>query len=310
MNTITVTLNPALDKTAAVDELRPGELHRLRDVIVDAGGKGVNVSKMIAALGGSSVATGFIGGGSGEEIAKALAAAGIAHDFVRIAGTTRTNLKVLDKDSRLTELNEPGATITPDELTALIRRVGDMAAPGTLFVFSGSIPRGVAPDIYALLIREVRARGARAYLDADGEAFRLALASAPDFIKPNRHELLEYFKADARSGLRDLAGMCRELLALGVGSMALSMGADGALFATSDEILYVPGLPVRVCSSVGAGDSLVGAMAFAASRNLPWRDAARLAVAASAGAATTAGTKPPDRELVDRLAEQVVFKPL
>lgn len=310
MNIVTVTLNPALDKTAVVDDLRPGELNRLKDVIVDAGGKGVNVSRMIAALGGASTASGFIGGGSGEEIARALTSAGIAHDFVRIGGTTRTNLKVLDRENRLTELNEPGAEISPDELATLRQRIGNMATPDTLFVFSGSVPRGVAPDIYAVLIREVRQRGARAYLDADGEAFRQALAAAPDFIKPNRHELLEYFQAGEATDLRGLAGMCRKFLGLGAGSIALSMGVDGALFIASGETLYAPGLSVPVRSSVGAGDSMVGAMAFAAARGLPWREAARLAMAASAGAVTTAGTRPPDRALVERLATQVVFETL
>ncbi|MCD8141555.1 MAG: 1-phosphofructokinase [Planctomycetaceae bacterium] len=307
MRIITVTLNPALDKTAVLDTLHPGELNRLRDVTVDAGGKGVNVSKMIAALGGESLASGFIGGGSGDEIARTLSSLGIGHDFVRIASPTRTNLKIVDQGSRLTELNEPGPSVCREELDHLRHTLQAHAGPDSLFVFSGSLPAGVGKDIYRDLIDLVRDGGATAFLDADGEAFAQAVDAGPTFIKPNRFELLQFFGADSSADMQTLIRLCRKLLDKGVGRIALSMGGDGALFVSGDDVFACPGLAVAAQSSVGAGDSMVGAVAYGTVTNLSWRDTAALAMASSAGAVTTVGTKPPSREVVDELLRRVRF---
>lgn len=310
MNIVTVTLNPALDKTASLDALEPGGLNRLRDVVVDAGGKGINVSKMIAALGATSVASGFIGGGSGEEIARTLGALHIDHDFVRIASSTRTNLKVLDQGSRLTELNEPGPVVSGREREALEEKLRGYTAAETLFVFSGSIPGGMDAGIYAELIAMVKKAGAAAFLDADGAAFARALVARPDFIKPNRFELLQHFGVSSDAGDGEVLGLCRKLLEGGVGRIALSMGEKGAMFVSPDEAFLCPGLPVEAHSSVGAGDSMVGAVAYGMALGLSWRETAALAMASSAGAVTTIGTKPPARLLVDSLLKKVAFTPL
>jgi len=299
---ITVTLNPALDKTARVDTIVPGGLNRLENVVVDAGGKGINVSKMIAALGGQSIATGFLGGGSGKEIAKTLHELGIPSDFVEISQPTRTNLKVLCNQHGITEFNEPGATVSDDEMNALKQKLLDYAKPDTIFVFSGSLPRGVDTDIYAALIRMVKNRGAMVFFDADGAAFRAAMEATPDIIKPNKFELLQYFGADESA---DCIALCRQLLDKGVQMAAISMGAEGAFFVTKNESLYAPGLKLNALSTVGAGDSMVGALAYAFSNGMSLREAAALSMAASAGAVTTEGTKPPSRTLVDTLINQV-----
>ncbi len=309
MNIVTVTLNPALDKTGVLDRLMPGELNRLRDITVDAAGKGINVSRVLAALGGNTVATGFIGGGAGEEILRSLDAEGIAHDFVRIAAPNRTNLKVLDEGSRLTELNEPGPSIAREEYAALLGKLEARAAPGTLLVFSGSLPNGVGAEAYAEMIRMAKSRGARTFLDADGAAFAAAVTEGPEFVKPNMFELLQYCGEDQETA-RDhgeILRLCRTLLAKGVGKMAVSMGREGALFASEEDSFFCPGLAVEEHSSVGAGDSFVASVALATAWGLPWRETAALAIASSAGAVTTAGTKPPPRELVDSLVPAVSF---
>lgn len=305
---ITVTLNPALDKTAELDNLRPGELNRLRNVVTDAGGKGVNVSKMIAALGGASVATGFAGGGSGEEIVKTLRQMGIRNDFVEVGSTARTNLKILDQGgARLTELNEPGVTVTGQETKSLLEKLEGYAKPDSIFVLSGSLCQGVEAEFYARLIRMIHNNGGAAYLDADGEAFRAALEEKPDFIKPNRRELMEYFRVDGEPDLPELKELCMRLAGKGVPKIALSMGKDGAIFVREKDALYAPGLPVKAHSAVGAGDSMMGAIAYAANAKMPWKQAAALALAASAGAVATIGTKPPDKQMVEHLLGQVRF---
>jgi 1-phosphofructokinase len=306
---VTVTLNPALDKTARVDRVCPGALNRLRDVVVDAGGKGVNVSAVVSVLGGKTIAAGFAGGTTGDELLMRLDDRAIPHDFVRIAGTTRVNLKLIDDNGDLTELNEPGAVISPEEWQALEKKLYALASKDTIFVLSGSLPRGLGPDTYRNVCRALRDRGgARVFIDADGEPLRQALDAAPDRVKPNRYELLQYFSAPPDTPEPRLVEFCRELLSKGVGFVALSMGAEGALFVTETAAYRAPPIPVPVCSTVGAGDSMVAALAYSMDRGLSPEQSMTLAMAASAAAVTTTGTKPPDLALVRELEAKVQLR--
>jgi 1-phosphofructokinase len=302
---ITVTANPALDKTVEINELMPGELNRVQSVFVDAAGKGVNVSKTIAALGGKSTATGFIGGSGGDFIEKALEKAGIGYSFIHVAGETRTNLKVIDRGSRMTEINEPGIMASPEEARQLEEKLAKLSSPGVTVVIAGSLCRGVDPGYYARLVRAVHSGGGRAFLDADGEAFRLALKEKPDFIKPNTFEITQYFGVAKTKDLAELKGLCMRLASEGAKRFALSMGKEGAMFINGNEALFAPGLKVEAHSSAGAGDSMMAAVAHADDLGLGWRDACILAMATSAGSVTTKGTKPPSLELVESLKAQV-----
>jgi 1-phosphofructokinase len=307
---ITLTLNPALDKTARVDVMKPHALNRLRDVTLNAGGKGVNVSAMIHALGGESIAVGFAGGGAGEELVSLITQKGLRSDFVPIAAVTRTNLKVIDHNGALTELNEPGPHISGDEWAALEQKLAGLAKKGSIVVLSGSLPAGLGKDTYQKLSAMLRQIGAAVFLDADGEALKLALENGPntipDYIKPNRFELLQYFGIadDDRVGEVKLIELCRALLDKGIRLVALSMGGAGALFANKHGVWRSPALPVDLRSTVGAGDSMTGALIYGFDHALPEEHCFALAMAASAGACTTEGTNPPDCTLVDKLLEQ------
>ncbi|MDR2898015.1 MAG: 1-phosphofructokinase family hexose kinase [Spirochaetaceae bacterium] len=304
---ITVTLNPALDKTATVDVMRPNALNRLRDVRIDAGGKGVNVSAMIRALGGSSVAVGFAGGSAGNELLSLIEKKSLKADFVGIKAVTRTNLKVMDDQGALTELNEPGPEITAPEWTEMQQKLYGYAKPGNTIVLSGSLPAGLGKDTYQKLTQKLRRCGASVFLDADSEGFRLAMESPPDevpnCIKPNRYELLQYFGLADDSSIGDakLAELCRILLDRGVKLVALSMGKDGALFANQNGVWRSEGLRVPVRSTVGAGDSMVGALVYSYEQGLTDEGRFSLAIAASAGACTTEGTNPPEQALIGDL---------
>ena len=305
---ITVTMNPAVDKTALTSVIVPGGLNRLNNIVVDAGGKGINVSKMIAALGGESVATGFLGGSAGQDIEAVLKDLNIKTDFVNIKCTTRTNLKVFCEDFGITEFNEPGAAVTSSEMDELYKKLLDYAKPECIFVFAGSLPQGVSLDTYRLLVSAVKEKGASVFLDADGSAFSCALSAKPDYIKPNKYELMQYFGKDGDCSLKECANLCLRLIDKGIGMVALSMGAEGAMFVTGKDKLYAPGLKVKVLSTVGAGDSMVGAIVYAAAKNMDIKDTAAIAMAASAGAVTTQGTKPPCRKTVNELVKLVEFQ--
>lgn len=305
---VTVTMNPAIDKTVEIDTLCPGGLNRIQRVEYDAGGKGINVSKTIKELGGESIAVGFLGGNSGRTIENVLNQKGIRNDFVWVEQETRTNTKVFEKSGELTELNEPGPVISPEQSQELLDKISAYASEGTLVILAGSIPSGVDSDIYAQIIRMVHEKGGKVLLDADGKLFREALEAVPDIIKPNRVELEEYMGIDYRASEKELLDAAEKFLESGIETIAVSMGKSGAMFVRDGYQVKCPALSVKSHSTVGAGDAMVAALAYAWDQKLGSEDTVKLCMAASAGAVTTVGTKPPSREVVDELINRVVIQ--
>lgn len=305
---VTVTMNPAIDKTVEIDTLCPGGLNRIQRVEYDAGGKGINVSKTIKELGGESIAVGFLGGNSGRTIENVLNQKGIRNDFVWVDQETRTNTKVFEKSGELTELNEPGPVISPEQSQELLNKISAYASEGTLVILAGSIPSGVDSDIYAQIIRMVHEKGGKVLLDADGKLFRQALKAVPDIIKPNRVELEEYMGIDYRASEKELLDAAEKFLESGIETIAVSMGKSGAMFVRDGYQVKCPALSVKSHSTVGAGDAMVAALAYAWDQKLGSEDTVKLCMAASAGAVTTVGTKPPSREVVDELINRVVIQ--
>ncbi|MGN0404750.1 MAG: 1-phosphofructokinase [Bariatricus sp.] len=305
---ITVTMNPAIDKTVEIDALLPGGLNRIQKVEYDAGGKGINVSKTIKELGGQSIATGFLGGNAGKTIANVLNDLQIQNDFIWVEGETRTNTKVFEKNGAVTELNEPGPVITEKQMDELLLKLERYADAKTLFILAGSIPKGVDKGVYAEITRRVHAKGAKVLMDADGELFRQALPAVPDIIKPNRVELEEYAGIDYRTSDEELLELAKKLMSQGIDTVAVSMGKSGAMMVREGYEVKCPALSVKAHSTVGAGDAMVAALAFAEDNGLDNEETVRLCMAASAGAVTTIGTKPPTRELVDTLMKQVIIE--
>lgn len=302
---VTVTMNPAIDKTVDLTCLERGELNRIKRVEMDAGGKGINVSKTIKELGGESVATGFIGGNSGSIIEKMLKEQGITTDFVQVDGETRTNLKVVEEKGDVTELNEPGPTVTEDQLNQLLEKLEGYGGPKTLFVLAGSIPAGMPRDVYSKIIQRVHEKGAKVLLDADGDLFAQSIKAKPDLLKPNRQELERHFGMDYRASEEELIKMGEELMSAGAVMTAISLGQMGALFLMGEKRYRCPGLRVKAHSTVGAGDAMVAAMAYGWDSGLGREECIKLCMAVSAGAVTTIGTKPPKQSVVDELISQV-----
>lgn len=305
---VTITMNPAIDKTVEINTLQQGELNRIQKVEYDAGGKGINVSKTIYELGGESIATGFLGGNTGKIIESVLKERNIKNDFIWVDGETRTNTKVFEKNGNVTELNELGPQIQEGQIEELMKKLEEYANEGTLFVLAGSIPNGVDKKIYGDIIRLVHKKGASVLLDADGELFQKALDAAPDIIKPNRSELEEYAGLDYRASEKELICLAERIREKGVGRVIISMGKGGAMFISKDYKVKSPALLVKAHSTVGAGDAMVAALAYAWDKGLGEEETVGLCMGTSAGAVTTIGTKPPKRELVDILQKQVVIE--
>ena len=302
---VTVTMNPAIDKTVDIGRFERGDLNRIKRVELDAGGKGINVSKTIKELGGESIATGFVGGTSGTIIKEVLADLGLRTDFVDVKGETRTNLKVVEETGEVTELNEPGPEVLKEQLEDLLNKLEGYANPETLFVLAGSIPAGIPTDIYRRITEQVHKKGAKVLMDADGPLFTQALEGKPDMLKPNRSELERYYQMDYRASEQELVSMGEKLLDQGAFMAVISLGQMGAMFLTKEKRYRCPGLRVKAHSTVGAGDALVAAMAYSWDEKLPLETCIRLCMGASAGAVTSIGTKPPHRSLVDELVKQV-----
>ncbi|MEV6010693.1 1-phosphofructokinase family hexose kinase [Streptomyces sp. NPDC051976] len=295
---ITVTLNAALDVTYRVPSLRPHTTHRVTHTAERPGGKGLNVARVLAALGHRSVVTGFVGGPVGEELRAGLAALDeprLTDALLPIEGTTRRTIGVVDdRTGDTTMFNEPGPTISPREWAAFLAHyrgllkgadAADSAERPAAVALCGSLPPGVPVGAYAELVREARGAGVFVLLDTSGEPLRRGLAARPDLIKPNADELT------GLTGFSEPARAARDARRRGARAVAASLGADGML-AVTDEGAWQALPPARLAGNpTGAGDSAVAALLSGHAESLPWPQRLTRAIALSAAtvAAPAAG---------------------
>lgn len=303
----TVTLNPALDKTVEINNFKVGSVNRISTIRLDAGGKGINVSKMIRTLGGKSIAFGVLSGGNGDYIKGYLDRSGIENNFVFADGETRTNTKIIDSMQHTnTDINEPGPYVSPEKIVELENKVFEGIDENTVLVLSGSIPNGVPADIYRKWVERAQKSGARTILDCDGELLKEGIKAGPYLIKPNIHEL-EGLLGREISGMDDMVSASRDILNMGVKIVVLSLGSQGALFVKRDSVIHTSGIKVDVKSTVGAGDSMVAALAFALDSEMDFEKAAALSVASGTAKVTTSGSQPPEMEKILSIEKQVKF---
>ncbi len=307
---ITVTLNPALDKTILVKNFAVDRVCRVEDSRLDPGGKGINISRVLHSLGGRSVAVGIVGGAAGEYIRDQLDVLGIRNDLVFGRQETRTNLKVVDPVRHTcTDINEPGVPVTAGELQEIWEKLNDLVNPGDTVVFAGQNPPEMSDQQLAQWIMQLKAQGVRTALDTVGMAMKIGVAAGPTVIKPNEAELEELCEMELPTRA-DLAAAARRVVANGVDRVVVSMGAEGALFVKADEAFFARGLEVPVGSTVGAGDAMLASVLWDMERGLSWEETAARATAVSAAAVMTAGTQPAGAEAVAALLEQVRVEPL
>lgn len=302
---ITVTLNPAVDKTVALDKLTPGEVNRVTLVRLDPGGKGLNVSRVIRELGGASIATGFVSGSIGRSIEHSLNEVGIADDFIHTAGQSRTNTAIFEKSTgETTTLNEAGPEISPRHVEELYKKVSGRLVAGDWLVLAGSIPPGVPAEIYAELISAAKKKGALTVLDADGDPLRLGVKAGPFMIKPNRHELSALLGTEPKT-VADYLAAARDLQGLGIPVVIISLGSDGAVAVKEQEAWQVVPPKVIALGAVGPGDSMVAGVVLDLSRKRAFADSLRLGAAAAAATVMMPGTQLCRADDVLRLAPDV-----
>ncbi|WP_137988812.1 1-phosphofructokinase [Streptomyces vilmorinianum] len=258
---LTVTPNPSLDRTYEVPALERGEVLRASGERVDPGGKGVNVSRAVAAAGHRTVAVVPLGGAPGALVAQLLAGQDIEVAPVPVAGHTRSNIAIAEPDGTLTKVNAPGPELTPEESEAILASVGAYSPAADWIACCGSLPRGLAPEWYAELVTRAHGAGARIALDTSGPSLLAALAARPDVVKPNAEELAEAVGRPLAT-VGDAVKAAGELRDLGAGTVLASLGADGQLLVSEAGTWFGTARVDTVRSNVGAGDaSLAGFLA-------------------------------------------------
>lgn len=283
---VTVTLNPAVDKTCRTDRVLPGEVNRLQSAMEAAGGKGVNVAKVLRQFHLPVAVMGFLGGYSGRLIEDSMSRMGAECRFTRIRGNTRTNTNILGADGCVTELLEPGPVISPKELEKFEKEFEYSLETGELFVLSGSAPEGIAPDIYHRLIQKCSQEHKKVFLDTSGELLREGVRAKPYLIKPNRREL-EYLAGRGLGSREEVIAEAKKLVTGGIRKVVVSLGTEGLLYVDENQTLYEPAKSVKTVNTVGCGDSVVASFCMS---EISGEDAGTALKKAAALAAANAAT--------------------
>ncbi|MFE6285832.1 1-phosphofructokinase [Streptomyces sp. NPDC057877] len=298
---LTVTPNPSLDRTYEVPSLERGEVIRASGERMDPGGKGVNVSRAVAAAGRRTVAVLPLGGAPGALVAELLDAQGIEVAPVPLAGATRSNIALAEADGVLTKINAPGPELSAAEQELLLETVRQQSRDADWIACCGSLPRGLAPSWYADLVARAHAAGTRIALDTSGPALLAALRERPDVVKPNAEELAEAVGRPLAT-VGDAVKAAEELRERGAGAVLASLGADGQLLVDAAGTWYGNARVDVVRSNVGAGDSSLAGFLIAGGGG---PDALASAIAHGAAAVQLPGSVMPTPRDLDPAAVTV-----
>ncbi len=307
---ITVTLNPALDKTVILPGFAVNTVNRVSATRLDPGGKGINVSKVVKALGGKTLALGVLGGAAGGYIQAAMDKMELPNDMVLTGEITRTNLKIIDPLLQTnTDINEPGGPVSEETLDAVWHKLTKAVKPGDTVVLAGKNPPGMPDSRLADWVTRLHGMKVYTCVDTVGEPMQQAIAAQPDIIKPNREELAEI------AGRRmitddDVLTAARELVGRGVGLVTASLGADGAIFVTRNQAFrgYAP--KVSVVSVVGAGDAMMAALTHYSAAGCSLEETARRSIAVSVASVMCSGSEAPELNMILPLIDQVRLEKL
>ena len=305
----TITLNPALDRTLWIQKVRDDVSNRILEEKSFAGGKSVDVSKVLKNLGVDNIALGFVGGFAGRELEGRLLNEGIETDFVRVSGETRTNIIIHETGTgKQLAFNASGPEIKPDELMQFIEQLEKLPC-GEVVAIGGSIPLGVSPEIYRKIINLVKKCQAKVVLDVDGEALRQGIKALPNVIKPNIHELSELAGRELK-GLDDVVSAARSINQQGVEIVLVSMGAKGILLVSDGEQFLAVPPNVNVESTIGAGDSSVAGFIFGLVQGKDLKQCLIYAVAAGTATTLRQGTALCQKDDFERIVPLVLLTDL
>ncbi len=301
---LTITLNPSIDRRYVVDGFEKGRVFRAREVQYTPGGKGLNVTKVIKAFNEPVVATGFLGGRSGEYIKDQLDDMNIQHKFVDIRGETRSCIAILSDDKSQTEVLEDGPYIFKEETLNFYELYRDIIKECEIICASGSLPKGLTSDTYRKLIDIAKEQNKKFILDTSGEALRLGVEGAPFLVKPNKEEL-ENLVGHSIINEYEIFKSAKHLLDKGINIVVISLGSKGSVVFSNDYAYMVKPPKVNAINPVGSGDSMVAGFAVALKRDYDFETMIRFASACGTANAMEAETGKVDIDNVRRLMKEI-----
>ena len=300
----TVTLNPAVDKTYTCTRVLPGQVNRMDSVKNLAGGKGVNVAKVLRQYGCPVRTLGFLGGYFGRLIEDHVRLIGAESCFTPVAGETRCSVNVLSQDGYVTELLEPGPEVSQEEIARFMGDFERGISDCELVILSGSVPESVPAGIYAELICRAGKKGKKVLLDTSGAFLKESVGALPFMVKPNLKEL-EFLTGRKLRGLDDILEAALLVYGRGISHVLVSMGAKGILYVKEGEILRAKAPEVRAVNTVGCGDSVVAAFAMGYLREMDSAELLKYCAGISAANAATLENGVIPMELAMELAGKV-----
>lgn len=295
----TLTFNPSIDYVINVEDFKPGKINRVVNEYKYAGGKGINVSRVLKNLGIDNKALGFVGGFTGEFIISSLKSQGVDSDFIRVNGDTRINVKLKSKEE--TEINGAGPDIDEKSLNKLLEKIEKLNCDDFL-ILAGNVQKTLPRNIYSIIQEKCTHKSLKVVVDTTGEALTTTLKYKPFLIKPNTHELEEIFnvKISCREELIHYGERLREM---GAENVVISMAGNGALLLCKEGIYHASAPKGVVKNSVGAGDSLIAGFIGSYSKNSDLVEA--LKRGAATGSATAFSLDLCKKEDVEKLLTEI-----
>ncbi|HHF0551750.1 TPA: 1-phosphofructokinase [Vibrio antiquarius] len=300
---VTITLNPALDLTGSVNELNVGSVSLVQQSNLHAAGKGVNVAKVLSDLGADVTVTGFLGKDNPELFHQLFNDIGVKNEFVEVQGATRINVKLVEANGNVSDINFPGVQVTADEIARFEETLFRLAKTHDYFVLAGSLPGGVTAEQCAAWIKALHQQGKKVLFDSSKAALKSGIEAHPWLIKPNDEELGD-FVGEHLETPEQCQAAAQTLSDKGIENIVVSMGADGVMWLNQGKWLRAQPPRMNVVSTVGAGDTLVAGLCWGHMQLMPKKDLLRFATALSALAVSQVGVGLTSQEELENIKLQ------
>lgn len=302
---VTVTLNPVIERTILVDEFKLGATHNTESQTIIARGKGMHVSRIVHALGEETLATGLLAGKNGRFIADQLAQEEINNHFLFIPGHSQENTKIRDeKTSMITEFRGHGPLLEDEDIERFLHHLEEIVHQGDILVLSGTLPENAPHDFYARMIRRVRPLGVFTVLDTANSALKEGVIGKPNIIKPNIAELEELVDMKFETE-EDIIKGGKVLIQKGIDEVLITLGKEGAIYLSDNDILKITTTDVEVLSTKGAGDAFVGGLAVGLVQGKDTMERLRFASACATASVSLKGLETPTIEMIEAVLDDI-----